>query len=355
MTIIDATSDYERWAARRVPLIDADLKAKHRAMRADAFSFLRATYYRWAQIWRELAADLAKMPAVLSVGDLHVENFGTWRDAEGRLVWGINDFDEADELPFTNDLIRLSVSAVIAIEQKALPLHDGDAVALILDGYREGIRSGGMPFVLEERHRSLREIASSRLKAAGTFWGKLVDHPASDRPPRPARRLLERLMPPQAKPVKLIHRSAGLGSLGRRRYTAIGELSGGLVAREVKELLPPASRWADKDRSGRILYSEMLDAAVRCPDPFLLHRGDWVGRRLSPSNRRIELESLRKTPEMDEVLRCMGLEAANAHLGGRNRKRLRKAVGAIRKSTLVAAVRRLRKAVARDHEDWKSG
>ena len=31
----------------------------------------------------------------LSVGDLHVENFGTWRDSEGRLIWGINDFDEA--------------------------------------------------------------------------------------------------------------------------------------------------------------------------------------------------------------------------------------------------------------------
>ena len=27
-------------------------------------------------------------PQVLSVGDLHLENFGTWRDADGRLVWG---------------------------------------------------------------------------------------------------------------------------------------------------------------------------------------------------------------------------------------------------------------------------
>jgi len=36
---------------------------------------------------------------VLAVGDLHVENFGTWRDAEGRLIWGVNDFDEAWRLP----------------------------------------------------------------------------------------------------------------------------------------------------------------------------------------------------------------------------------------------------------------
>ena len=44
------------------------------------------------------------------VGDLHVENFGTWRDVEGRLVWGVNDFDEAYALPYTNDLVRLVAS-----------------------------------------------------------------------------------------------------------------------------------------------------------------------------------------------------------------------------------------------------
>jgi hypothetical protein len=27
------------------------------------------------------------VPRVLGVGDIHLENFGTWRDAEGRMVW----------------------------------------------------------------------------------------------------------------------------------------------------------------------------------------------------------------------------------------------------------------------------
>jgi uncharacterized protein (DUF2252 family) len=54
-----------------------------------AFPFLRATFYRWMQIWPEVCPDLAKAPHVLGIGDLHVENFGTRRDAEGRLVWGV--------------------------------------------------------------------------------------------------------------------------------------------------------------------------------------------------------------------------------------------------------------------------
>jgi uncharacterized protein DUF2252 len=355
MTIFDATSRYERWAARRVPLITADLKEKHKAMKRDSFSFLRATYYQWARIWGDLAGDVAKVPEVLSVGDVHVENFGTWRDAEGRLVWGINDFDEADELPFANDLLRLSVSAVIAIEQKALPFHQGDAVALILAGYRQGIRSDGMPFVLEEHHRSLKEIALRRFKAAEDFWKGTLDNPPSDRPPRLARRLLERLLPAGVVSLRLLHRTAGLGSLGRRRYTAIGSLSGGLIAREVKELLPAASRWARGDKSKRILYSDILDRAVRCPDPFLVQRGGWVSRRLSPSNSRIELRHVQNAIEMDQVLHAMGAEIANVHLGSPNRKRLRKAVGAIKDSTLVSAVRRLQRAVARDHRVWRKG
>ena len=51
---------------------------------------------------------------LLAVGDLHVENFGVWRDSRQRLVWGVNDFDDACELPFTSDLVRLATSAMLA-------------------------------------------------------------------------------------------------------------------------------------------------------------------------------------------------------------------------------------------------
>ena len=52
--------------------------------------------------------------SVLSVGDLHLENFGTWRDADGRLVWGVNDFDEAAVMPYVLDLVRLVTSIQLA-------------------------------------------------------------------------------------------------------------------------------------------------------------------------------------------------------------------------------------------------
>src|SRR5690242_19599748 len=148
MRIQQATAQYEAWLGKRLRLIRHDVKLKHAAMRSSPFPFLRATYYRWAQTWAEVCGDAARAPEVLGIGDLHVENFGTWRDIEGRLVWGINDFDEAWRLPYTNDLIRLAASALLA-------RMSGDAkagVAAILKGYCDGVAAGGRPFALAEHH-----------------------------------------------------------------------------------------------------------------------------------------------------------------------------------------------------------
>ena len=89
MNIAKATAKYEAWLATHLKIVPKDLDFKHQQMRLAVFPFLRATYYRWAQTFPDVCEDLAKAPQALAVGDLHVENFGTWRDIEGRLIWGI--------------------------------------------------------------------------------------------------------------------------------------------------------------------------------------------------------------------------------------------------------------------------
>src|SRR5262249_36788594 len=106
-----ANAAYELWLAKQCEVVKGDLRRKHKRMRENTFAFLRATYFRWARRIEAVCPDFADAPAVLAVGDLHLENFGTWRDAEGRLVWGVNDFDEAAVMPYAYDLIRLMASA----------------------------------------------------------------------------------------------------------------------------------------------------------------------------------------------------------------------------------------------------
>src|SRR5438132_13768260 len=93
------------------------MQPRHQRMRDSAFVFLRATFYRWIQLWPDRCAPLDDASLVLGVGDLHLENFGTWRDEEGRLIWGVNDVDEACKIPYTLDLVRLATSAVLAIRE----------------------------------------------------------------------------------------------------------------------------------------------------------------------------------------------------------------------------------------------
>lgn len=109
MNIQEATRSYETWLSRQTTTVPHDLRKKKELMSeaTDAFPFFRGTFYRWAQLWPEHCPEFKDAPAVRCVGDLHVENFGTWRDAEGRLVWGVNDFDEAHRLPYVFDLVRL--------------------------------------------------------------------------------------------------------------------------------------------------------------------------------------------------------------------------------------------------------
>src|ERR1700684_2130675 len=114
MNIFKATTGFEGWLRARIPVVEADLHQKHELMAENEFRFFRGTFYRWAQLWPKHCKDLSSAPSVLAVGDLHVNSSGTWRDKFGRLVWGVDDFDEAFFLTYTNGLVRLGTRARVA-------------------------------------------------------------------------------------------------------------------------------------------------------------------------------------------------------------------------------------------------
>ena len=64
-SIVRATRDYEAWLASQVRVVRPGLQAKHKLMAEDGFSFLRATFYRWAQLFPALFPKLARAPKVL--------------------------------------------------------------------------------------------------------------------------------------------------------------------------------------------------------------------------------------------------------------------------------------------------
>ncbi len=73
MNVFKATKRYQGWLSEHTHLIKEDLRLKHQRMAEGPFPFLRATFYRWMQLWPEICPELKRAPQVLAVGDLHVE------------------------------------------------------------------------------------------------------------------------------------------------------------------------------------------------------------------------------------------------------------------------------------------
>src|ERR1700754_3719477 len=102
----------------------AAFRVKFRKMAASAFAFYRGTA---ALFYHDLDAEKRGGPylddrtsRVWIHGDLHAENFGTYMDSNGRLVFNVNDFDEAYVGPFTWDLKRFAASIALIGYAKAL-------------------------------------------------------------------------------------------------------------------------------------------------------------------------------------------------------------------------------------------
>ncbi len=353
MNIHQATQSYEAWMRSCTTVIEAQLRLKHKRMRESLFLFFRGTFYRWAQLWPDVCAGLRDAPKVLAVGDLHVDSFGTWRDAEGRLSWGVDDFDESYPLPYTNDLLRLATSVNIVIDSEKLTIRLKKGCSAILEGYQKTLKAGGGPFVLAEHERNMDRLGVGAFKAPDGFWGKLDDLPVVHRGlPRDAKRILRKALPHPNLDYKVVRREAGMGSLGQQRFVVIASWEGDHIAREAKAMRPSACVWLVGHIGHRQLYYEKaIQSAVRSHDPFQKIVGTWLVRRLSPDSNPIEIADLSKERDEETLLYAMGSEAANVHLGSKRQvASILRDLGHRKSNWLCSAARDVAKAT---EDDWK--
>jgi uncharacterized protein (DUF2252 family) len=359
--IHEATRDYESWLREQIPVSEGALKKKHEEMGKSALGFLRATFYRWTETWPQECPELQDAPVVLAIGDLHIENFGTWRDTEGRLAWGVNDFDEAAPLPYTNDLVRLAASAAVACREKRLRIEAREAAAALLEAYAAGLHEGGRAVVLAEQRHKLGNLIVKCLVDPNRFWTEKMDEDLRERPavPPACRDLLAKSLPKGAQTQAVRARIAGLGSLGRPRFVALAEWEGSRIAREAKAFVPSAAFWAqgkNPPRPPEAHLARLLAGTIRSRDPFLAVSGGWVVRRLAPDSDKIQIETLGQARLEVELAALMGAELANVHLATPG------AAPAIRKDLRQRGPKWLRKAARRmvervdaDHEAWLRG
>jgi len=118
------------------------VQRKYKLMRADVFSFYRGTCHLFYQDW-PAKSELNETPLAWLSGDLHLENFGSYKGDNRLVYFDINDFDESALAPCTWDLARMLTS--ILVGKDALGVDDEQAellCQLFVDKYAQAIATG---------------------------------------------------------------------------------------------------------------------------------------------------------------------------------------------------------------------
>src|SRR4051795_5155584 len=124
----------------------AAFRRKFRKMAASPFAFYRGSaslfYADMTGAYADSSFLTPQTSRVWIHGDLHAENFGTYMNSSGQLVFNVNDFDEAYVGPFTWDLKRFAASLALIGYAKALSDDQiTELVRIYAGAYRERIHA----------------------------------------------------------------------------------------------------------------------------------------------------------------------------------------------------------------------
>ncbi len=218
---------------------------KYRAMRANAFAFLRGTCHLFYENLPQVSLARAA-PLVWVCGDLHLENFGSYKGDNRLVYFDLNDFDESVLAPCTWDLVRVVTSILVAA--KSIGLDKVQARALsrrFLDAYVAAIEDGKARWVERETAQGMvrKLLDSLRLRRRKDFLDSRTVRTRRGRkirvdgkralPVTAAQRTrIKRFMrefasrrpnPKFYRVLDVARRIAGTGSLGVERYVLLVE------------------------------------------------------------------------------------------------------------------------------------
>jgi len=300
------------------------LRLKYRAMRANAFAFFRGTAHLFYD--RLPRNGIFRSPLVWSCGDLHLENFGSFK-ADNRLVYfDINDFDEAALAPASWDLVRMVSSLRVAADNVTVRKSEAEGLcSLFVESYATALGLGKAYWVerdtAEGLVRSLLEglktrrradFLNSRTQMKGKVRRLRTDGIKALSPSNRQRVLVEGFMagfaltqpePDFYEVLDVARRIAGIGSLGVDRYailvTGKGSPDGNYLL-DLKEAMPSvlASRVAARQpqwptEAHRVVTVQRRLQAVSPAflQPVLLAESSYVLRALQPSEDRVTLDA----------------------------------------------------------------
>ena len=355
--------NYNRPFAQRNPEL---LRLKVARMAESPFGFFRGTFHLYARDVLDKVCET--VPLLLGggvemelVGDIHSENYGTFKAADETIHYDINDFDETTHGRFDFDVCRLATSLFLAARERGDHLDQAVFVPLAgVEAYAKAIQrmlkkahsldfnaSNAVPCDCQPVNDLIHAAAGSK---RSDFIEKLTEEyqgrrrikrslhyfnlPDDER--EQALRLLEdyrhRMQAPSPANFYEVQdvcgRVAGIGSMGRLRYAVLISGKGNRDARNVllefKEARPSAYdiyRKRETDAAALISRAERVITVQRqsqvASSPYLGFAVDksqsFQVREVGPHDSRVDIKTLRDAAKLENLARLQAGILARTH------------------------------------------
>ena len=331
------------------------LAMKYRNLRASPFVFLRGTCHLF---YDRLPNEplFRRAPLVWSCGDLHLENFGSYKGDNRLVYFDINDFDEAALAPATWDIVRLLASVLVAVD--ILHATPGQALRLCMafvQAYGDALIAGKARWIERETAQGLVRQLLDSLKGRSRvdFLDRRTERkrrrrvircdgrhalPASDAQRARVTELINEFASEQPDPpffnvLDVARRIAGTGSLGVDRYVILVEGKGspdGNYLLDLKRALPSAlephlkieqPKWPSQAHRIVALQRRMQAVSMAFLHPIARENSSYFLRGLQPSEDRVALDAPNtELAQIEGVLQEMGRMLAWAQLRSSGRQ-----------------------------------
>jgi uncharacterized protein (DUF2252 family) len=325
------------------------LVLKYRAMRASTFAFMRGTCHLF---YDELSRGgiFKSAPTAWVCGDLHLENFGSYKGDNRLVYFDINDFDEAALAPASFDLVRLLTSIRIAADTLRIGASDAQSLCdECLQAYASALVEGKAYWVeretakglvrallesVRDRQRALfldtRTVTSRGRRRLRIDGKKALGIPDGERGVITA--FMGEFAKGQERPafyevLDVARRIAGTGSLGLDRYVILVEGKGspdGNYLLDLKRALPSTlvshlkleqPTWPSEAHRVVSLQRRLQAVSIAFLHPVMLDDNPFVLRAMQPAADRVALAQARHTAgELSQLVTTLGRIAAWAQL-----------------------------------------
>ncbi len=348
----DIAARIEEFNAGRLPDM---LQRKYAALRSEPFRFLRGTCHLF---YEDLPPDwaLRRAPLAWLCGDLHLENFGTFKGDNRLVYFDLNDFDEACLGAVTLDVLRLAVSILLGM--KSCGVNGPESIALcqvMLGAYGAALAEGKAKWVDRDiasgligelfeslKCRSRKDFIAARIEGKNEHRRLKLDgkrYMAVDGAHR--QKVLDfmaALAAAQAAPdfyrvIDVAQRIAGTGSLGVERYAILVEGKGspeGNYLLDLKAAMPSAlasvsgasqPAWASEAVRVVSLQKRVQAQPMAFLREVLMDGKPFILRALQPTEDRVNLDAWGgKLRHLESLVATMGQLSAWGHLRGSGRQ-----------------------------------